>query len=374
MEIVGAPSGAPRSRPVIVGEQPSSPPARVMPPDFSISLHPSDHAERVVAERGERRQPMRGVEDEYVDIVDYIVRITHRIWEDQDVGYIYDTYSSGCAVYDDGGMKYGVERVVEETMQSINAFPDARHYADEIIWAGDEDQGFATSHRAINVGHHTGPWRFGPPTGRKINTWVIANCVMRENEIFEEWVLYNTGAKLAQLGIDIPSAARAFGNEGGLAALGEYAPTEIERLVGGRKPDRYPAAAGAGFDVEHVFDIPLASIVREVLKAKPAALLLEASNPRHAHEWAVWQEVELPDDKVLVPGVIDTTTNFVEHPELVAERICRFAELVGRERVIAGTDCGFGTFAGFGAIEPSICWRKLASLVEGAALASTRLW
>jgi predicted ester cyclase len=252
MEIVGAPSGAPRSRPVIVGEQPSSPPARLMPPDFSISLHPSDHAERVVAERGERRQPMRGVEDEYVDIVDYIVRITHRIWEDQDVGYIYDTYSSGCAVYDDGGMKYGVERVVEETMQSINAFPDARHYADEIIWAGDEDQGFATSHRAINVGHHTGPWRFGPPTGRKINTWVIANCVMRENEIFEEWVLYNTGAKLAQLGIDIPSAARAFGNEGGLAALGEYAPTEIERLVGGRKPDRYPAAAGAGFDVEHV--------------------------------------------------------------------------------------------------------------------------
>jgi len=128
------------------------------------------------------------------------------------------------------------------------------------------------------------------------------------------------------------------------------------------------------YEGPHVFDIPLASIVREVLKAKPAALLLEASNPRHAHEWAVWQEVELPDDKVLVPGVIDTTTNFVEHPELVAERICRFAELVGRERVIAGTDCGFGTFAGFGAIEPSICWRKLASLVEGAALASTRLW
>ena len=223
-----------------------------MPKDFSIALHASDHADREVPDRGERRQPMRGVEEEYVDIIDYIVRVTHRIWEDQDVGYIYDTYSAGCGVYDDSGMKYGVERVVEETMQSINAFPDARHYADDIIWAGDEDQGFATSHRAINVGHHTGPWRFGPPTGRKINLWVIANCVMRENEIFEEWVLYNTAAKLAQLGIDIPTAARAFGNEGGLDALGERELTAVERLTGGRKPEHYPASTSAGFDVEHV--------------------------------------------------------------------------------------------------------------------------
>ena len=253
-EIVGAPSGAPRSLPVVVkGRRRYTPtPARTMPQDFSIALHPSDHADRVEPDRVGRRQPMRGVEEEYVDIVDYIVRVTHRIWEDQDVGYIYDTYSAGCAVYDDAGMKYGVERVVEETMQSINAFPDARHYADDIIWAGDEDQGFATSHRAINVGHHTGPWRFGPPTGRKINLWVIANCVMRENEIFEEWVLYNTGARLAQLGIDILAAARAFGNEGGLAALGERELTEVERLVGGRKPERYPASTSAGFDVEHV--------------------------------------------------------------------------------------------------------------------------
>ena len=90
--------------------------------------------------------------------------ITDRIWEDQDVGYIYDTYRAGCRVYDDGGPKYGVERVVEGTMQSIHAFPDSRHYADDIIWAGNEDEGFATSHRAINVGHHLGPWRWGEPT------------------------------------------------------------------------------------------------------------------------------------------------------------------------------------------------------------------
>ena len=111
-----------------------------------------------------------------------------------------------------------------------------------------------------------------------------------------------------------------------------------------------------------------------VLKAKPAAILFEASNPRHAHEWAVWRDTEIPPDKVLVPGVIDSATNFVEHPALVAERICRYADIVGRERVIAGTDCGFGTFAGFGKIDPDICYAKLKSLAEGAALASERLW
>ncbi len=128
------------------------------------------------------------------------------------------------------------------------------------------------------------------------------------------------------------------------------------------------------YEGPHHRDIPLRAIVDVALRAKPAALVFEAANPRHAHEWAVWREVRLPDDKVLVPGVIDTTTNFVEHPELVAERIGRYADLVGRERVIVGTDCGFGTFAGFGAVHPSICWAKLAALAEGAALASERLW
>ena len=109
-------------------------------------------------------------------------------------------------------------------------------------------------------------------------------------------------------------------------------------------------------------------------KAKPMAYLIEAANPRHAHEWALWRETELPADKVLIPGVLDSTTNFIEHPELVAERICRFAEVVGRERVIAGTDCGFGTFAGFGAVHPTIAYAKLQAMSEGARIASQRLW
>lgn len=111
-----------------------------------------------------------------------------------------------------------------------------------------------------------------------------------------------------------------------------------------------------------------------VLGAKAQAILFEASNPRHAHEWAVWARASLPDDLVLIPGVIDSVTNFVEHPELVAQRIETFARIVGRERVLAGTDCGFGTFAGFGAVHPDIAYAKLASLAEGAERASRRLW
>lgn len=128
------------------------------------------------------------------------------------------------------------------------------------------------------------------------------------------------------------------------------------------------------YEGPHTYDVPLAKIVQTVLKAKPSALLIEGANPRHAHEWAVWREVRLPDDKILVPGVIDSVSNFVEHPELIAERLCRYADLVGRERVIAGTDCGFGTFAGFGAVHPDIAYAKLESLAQGAKIASQRLW
>ena len=128
------------------------------------------------------------------------------------------------------------------------------------------------------------------------------------------------------------------------------------------------------YEGPHHHDIPLEQLLPVVIKAKPQALLFEASNPRHAHEWAVFRQQKVPDEKILVPGVLSTTTNYVEHPELVAERIQRFADIVGRERVIAGTDCGFGTFGGFGPVDPDIVYLKLGSLVEGARIASARLW
>jgi 5-methyltetrahydropteroyltriglutamate--homocysteine methyltransferase len=124
----------------------------------------------------------------------------------------------------------------------------------------------------------------------------------------------------------------------------------------------------------HIYDIPMRDIVDIVLTARPSGLAFEAANPRHEHEWAVWRDVRLPEDKVLIPGVLDTTSNYVEHPELVAQRIVRFAELVGRERVIAGTDCGFGTFAGYYTVDPSVVWLKLRAMAEGARLASEQLW
>jgi 5-methyltetrahydropteroyltriglutamate--homocysteine methyltransferase len=128
------------------------------------------------------------------------------------------------------------------------------------------------------------------------------------------------------------------------------------------------------YEGPHHHDIPLADIIGEVLKARPMAISFEAANPRHEHEWTLFEDLKLPDDKVLIPGVVDSTTNYVEHPDLVAQRIVRFAEVVGRERVIASTDCGFGTFAGYGKIDPEIAWLKLGALVEGAARASSQLW
>ena len=128
------------------------------------------------------------------------------------------------------------------------------------------------------------------------------------------------------------------------------------------------------YEGPHHHDVPLARLLPIVLKARAQGLLFEAANPRHAHEWAVFKDVRVPEDKVLIPGVLDSTTNYIEHPELVAERLERFAHIVGRERVMAGTDCGFGTFAGFGPVEPDIAYLKLRSLVEGAQLASRRLW
>jgi 5-methyltetrahydropteroyltriglutamate--homocysteine methyltransferase len=128
------------------------------------------------------------------------------------------------------------------------------------------------------------------------------------------------------------------------------------------------------YEGPHTHDIPLEKVLPIVLKAKPAAILFEAANPRHAHEWTVWREAQIPEDKILVPGLLTSTSNYVEHPELIEQRLCLFAGLVGRERVMAGTDCGFGTFAGIGKMDGQISWLKLRALVEGAERASRRLW
>ena len=127
------------------------------------------------------------------------------------------------------------------------------------------------------------------------------------------------------------------------------------------------------YEGPHDHDIGLEKVVDVILKARPRQLLFEGANPRHEHEWIVWRDAAVPDDTVLVPGLIDSCSNYVEHPELIAQRIERYAAIVGAERVIAGTDCGFGTFAGYGKIDPTVTWKKLRMLREGADLAAKRL-
>ena len=124
----------------------------------------------------------------------------------------------------------------------------------------------------------------------------------------------------------------------------------------------------------HHHDIPLRSIVNAVLKARPMGLSFEGANPRHAHEWRVWEDIKLPEGKIIIPGVLDTTTNFIEHPQLVAERIVRYANIVGKENMMVGNDCGFGTSAWGRKVETRVSWAKMQSMVEGARLASQELW
>jgi len=159
-----------------------------------------------------------------------------------------------------------------------------------------------------------------------------------------------------------------------VASLGQ----RIEALnaaVGNIPPDRMRLHLCWGnYEGPHHLDVPLRDILGEVFLARPAGISFEGANPRHEHEYAIFADVKLPPDKIIIPGVLDSTTNYIEHPELVCQRLVRYAELVGREQVIAGTDCGFGTFAGTPMVHPDIVFAKLAAMVEGARLASRKLF
>ena len=233
---------------------------RPMPGDYSISLGAKGGTDQQLLNPGtERRHSMRGFEETYVDIIDYIVRITHRIWEEKDIGYIYDTYSHSSKVYDDYGLQYGRDKIVADTIHTINAFPDIRLFADEIVWAGDDEVGFHTSHRTVIIGHNTGYSKYGPPTGRKINCLCIANCVALNNEIFAEWVIYDTGSLIQQLGFDLREMAREMGNQVDWDSLQDLRFGEPERLPGQGKPIYRSYKEGA-FDVEDFIQVTYQNI------------------------------------------------------------------------------------------------------------------
>ncbi len=185
------------------------------------------------------------------------------------------------------------------------------------------------------------------------------------------------------LQIDCPDLAMGrhitFKHESDDAFL-RHAEAQVEALnaaLEGLPPERLRLHLCWGnYEGPHHRDMPFEKLFDIVMRAKPQALLFEAANPRHAHEWAVFaaRKRDIPDDKVLIPGVISSTSNYIEHPELIAQRIETFAQIVGRERVMAGSDCGFSTFAGDGLVDPDICFAKLQSMTEGAEIASRRLW
>ena len=225
-----------------------------MPRDFSISLDAyrrgGTDAYLNKAPEHALRHSMTGFEPTYVNIVDYIIRITHRIWEEKDVGYIYDTYAQDCMVYDDFGLGSGRDRVVEHTVRSLNAFPDTRVIADEVIWAGSDATAFHSSHRSQIFGTNTGYSQYGEPTGKKVQFWCIANCVMKDNEIFYEHVVYDFVSLIQQLGHDVVATARRMANAGDDGLPRDFLASEPQRTKGQAKPERLPIAAVIGDDPE----------------------------------------------------------------------------------------------------------------------------
>ena len=169
-----------------------------------------------------KKQSMNGFEKQYENIIDYIVRITYTIWEKKNIGYIYDTYSKDCSVWDEFGLQYGSEKIVSDTVHTNNAFPNIRLFADEVIWAGDDRSSFHTSHRTIITGTNTGFSKFSPPTGKSVRLFCIANCVAKNNEIYYENVVYDTAGLIKQLGLDLNEVAKKISKEG---VVGPFSPS-----------------------------------------------------------------------------------------------------------------------------------------------------
>jgi predicted ester cyclase len=220
------------------------------PTDFSISLRNRLGTDQQLHNPGKRQQSMRGFEDHYTDIVDYIIRATHRAWEEKDIGYVYDFYRHNIVVRDEGGINYGRDRVIENSLGLMNAFPDMRWLPGEIIWSGDDENGFHTSHRGMFVGTNTGWSQFGPPTGRRCTFFAMANCIAIGNEIYDEWVIENSASLIQQLGLDVRRVAGETAAQIGIDQFALAGSGEPDRLQGQGKPAHMPPPSTERFDPE----------------------------------------------------------------------------------------------------------------------------
>jgi 5-methyltetrahydropteroyltriglutamate--homocysteine methyltransferase len=273
-----------------------------------------------------------------------------RQWRELNVAHVLANIPS-C----DGPVSYSDRSKVEVDIANLKAA------------AGDVEVFMSAASPGIIAGYM--PNRYYPTTEEYI--FALAEAMKEEYD-----AIYQAGIVLQ---VDCPDLPGAAGEE-------DLSREDFRKLVGMRleavdyatrdiPPDRMRLHMCWGnAEAPHHTDVPLADLIDLVLDARPGAISFEGANPRHEHEWRVFEDVKLPDGKVIIPGVLDSTTNFIEHQELVAQRIVRYAELVGRTNVIAGSDCGFATLAEITIVDPRITWAKLGAMAEGASLASQYLW
>jgi len=201
----------------------------------------------------QKRQSMQGFEDKFVDIVNFIVRITHEIWEEKGIGRIYDSYAHNVLIHTSDGQTYGRDKVIADSIKTMSAFPDVRLYADDVIWCGNDRDGFHSSHRIVWVAHNTGYSIYGPPTGRRVVRQGIAHCFVKENRVVEEWICRDELALIRQLGFDEHELARKMAAQDAVRGIGSPKPLsqgEVERLRGQLPPAVMPPNPKTGFDVE----------------------------------------------------------------------------------------------------------------------------
>ena len=196
-----------------------------------------------------QRQPLRGFHPEYTDIVDYIVRSTHKMWEEGGVGLLYDHYAQNTTVWSDWGYTYGREQTMGYVLQRLAGFPDFRLFGDDVVWAGNDTEGFRTCHRFVQTGTNDGWSKYGPPTGKRVQFRAFANCVVRENRVTEEWLVHDELTLVRQLGLDVDEVLRGLADAADPSIMHDIV-SEIPRTHGQSTPAKYEPRRPGGFDVE----------------------------------------------------------------------------------------------------------------------------
>jgi len=242
--------------------------------------HKGDIIDVMAAAGSGRNQPLEGFLPDYTDIVDYIIRSTHKMWEEGGIGLLYQHYAENTIVWSDWGVNYGRERTMEYVIQRKASFPDLRGYADDVIWAGNDRDGFRTSHRGTQIGHNYGPSKYGPPTGKRIQFRSIANCVVRENRVIEEWLVHDELPVVRQLGLDVHAVLRDLTEQMTDGAMRDIV-AEVPRVQGQTTPSLYQPRHPGRFDVEDFVHLAIDEIWNwRLLNRIPA--YYAANAPYHA--------------------------------------------------------------------------------------------